>query len=237
MNERKSHVSAGVSMPASSDAIDALKALNEDGGHNLVQLVSFIATIQRSTPLIGSRKSTLRLKRWNWRRNRKLLSPNLVAQSLRMSPGTLSTVTLTITMARVLLLYYSYIPAPVDPRSRNVCYTQHHLALPKNSHKQKPDSRLTKGSKLDHPKISLLRVLMKICIRKRKLRKRLKDLKDLEEDRCIMDNCIAMIGWKIREFSAAWENVWKIKTLVEVWMNGRYAAVCIYTKVPFAFPK
>jgi twinfilin-like protein len=43
MNERKSHVSAGVSMPATLDAIDALKALNEDGGHNLVQLVSFSA--------------------------------------------------------------------------------------------------------------------------------------------------------------------------------------------------
>lgn len=48
MNERKSHVSAGVSMPATSDAIDALKALSEDGEHNLVQLVSFNARFRRA---------------------------------------------------------------------------------------------------------------------------------------------------------------------------------------------
>jgi twinfilin-like protein len=39
MNERKSHVSSGVSMPVSAEALDALKALGSDGGESLVQLV------------------------------------------------------------------------------------------------------------------------------------------------------------------------------------------------------
>jgi twinfilin-like protein len=40
MNERKSHVSSGVSMPVSDDALSALKQLNNEGGENLVQLVN-----------------------------------------------------------------------------------------------------------------------------------------------------------------------------------------------------
>jgi twinfilin-like protein len=39
MNERKSHVSSGVSMPVSAEALEALKALGSDGGDSLVQLV------------------------------------------------------------------------------------------------------------------------------------------------------------------------------------------------------
>jgi len=39
MNERKSHVSSGVSMPVSAEALDALKALATEGDENLVQLV------------------------------------------------------------------------------------------------------------------------------------------------------------------------------------------------------
>lgn len=46
MNERKSHVSSGVSMPASDEAVQALKALAEDGGDNLVQLVSRYCLLQ-----------------------------------------------------------------------------------------------------------------------------------------------------------------------------------------------
>lgn len=42
MNERKSHVSSGISMPATPDALEALKGLNQDGAHNLVQIVSFV---------------------------------------------------------------------------------------------------------------------------------------------------------------------------------------------------
>lgn len=44
MNERKSHVSTGISMPAAPDVLEALKALNQDGAHNLVQIVSFPVT-------------------------------------------------------------------------------------------------------------------------------------------------------------------------------------------------
>ncbi len=40
MNERKSHVSSGVSMPVSDEALQALKGL-ASGGDNLIQLVSF----------------------------------------------------------------------------------------------------------------------------------------------------------------------------------------------------
>lgn len=40
MNERKSHVSSGVSMPVSEEALQALKGLAE-GRDNLVQLVFF----------------------------------------------------------------------------------------------------------------------------------------------------------------------------------------------------
>lgn len=40
MNERKSHVSSGVSMPVTDDALRVLKGLAADGGDNLVQLVS-----------------------------------------------------------------------------------------------------------------------------------------------------------------------------------------------------
>lgn len=40
MNERKSHVSSGVSMPVSDEALQALKGLANEGGDNLVQLVS-----------------------------------------------------------------------------------------------------------------------------------------------------------------------------------------------------
>jgi len=44
MNERKSHVSSGVSMPVSAEALDALKALATEGRENLVQLKINIAT-------------------------------------------------------------------------------------------------------------------------------------------------------------------------------------------------
>jgi len=39
MAERKSHVSSGVSMPITDEAITALKGLADDRGENLVQLV------------------------------------------------------------------------------------------------------------------------------------------------------------------------------------------------------
>lgn len=39
MNERKSHVSSGVSMPISDEALQALRGLASDGGDNLIQLV------------------------------------------------------------------------------------------------------------------------------------------------------------------------------------------------------
>jgi len=44
MNERRSHVSSGVSMPISDDALQALKRLANEGGDNLVQLKINIAT-------------------------------------------------------------------------------------------------------------------------------------------------------------------------------------------------
>ncbi|KAM0125154.1 hypothetical protein ACHAP3_009901 [Botrytis cinerea] len=43
MNERKSHVSSGISMPATPEALEALKGLNQDGAHNLVQIKMNIA--------------------------------------------------------------------------------------------------------------------------------------------------------------------------------------------------
>lgn len=43
MNERKSHVSSGVSMPISEEALAALRGLNQDGGDNLVQLVGLLS--------------------------------------------------------------------------------------------------------------------------------------------------------------------------------------------------
>ncbi|KAA8563768.1 hypothetical protein EYC84_011785 [Monilinia fructicola] len=43
MNERKSHVSSGISMPATPEALEALKALSQDGAHNLVQIKMNIA--------------------------------------------------------------------------------------------------------------------------------------------------------------------------------------------------
>ena len=45
MAERKSHVSSGVSMPVSEDALEALRGLLRDGGDNLVQLVSTLLRI------------------------------------------------------------------------------------------------------------------------------------------------------------------------------------------------
>lgn len=44
MAERKSHVSSGVSMPITEDALEALKRLASEGGDNLVQLKINIAT-------------------------------------------------------------------------------------------------------------------------------------------------------------------------------------------------
>lgn len=41
MNERKSHVSSGVSMPISDEAVQALKGLASEDGDSLVQLVCF----------------------------------------------------------------------------------------------------------------------------------------------------------------------------------------------------
>jgi hypothetical protein len=41
MNERRSHVSSGVSMPISDEAVQALKSLAGEGGNDLVQLVDF----------------------------------------------------------------------------------------------------------------------------------------------------------------------------------------------------
>lgn len=38
-SERRSHVSSGVSMPISAEALDALKALGSEDGDNMVQLV------------------------------------------------------------------------------------------------------------------------------------------------------------------------------------------------------
>ncbi|CZR67264.1 related to TWF1-twinfilin, an actin monomer sequestering protein [Phialocephala subalpina] len=64
MNERKSHVSSGVSMPVTDDALQALKDLAADGGDNLVQLKINIATetmelaSSTSTP-ISSLSSTI----------------------------------------------------------------------------------------------------------------------------------------------------------------------------------
>jgi twinfilin-like protein len=40
--ERKSHVSSGVTMPVSADALRALKSLAAEEGDNLVQLVRFL---------------------------------------------------------------------------------------------------------------------------------------------------------------------------------------------------
>merc|ERR1711939_1300854 len=44
MNERKSHVSSGVSMPISDEAVQALKGLAREGGDSLVQLKINIPT-------------------------------------------------------------------------------------------------------------------------------------------------------------------------------------------------
>jgi len=44
MNERKSHVASGVSMPVEEEALAALRGLGEEGGNNLVQLKINIAT-------------------------------------------------------------------------------------------------------------------------------------------------------------------------------------------------
>jgi twinfilin-like protein len=41
MNERRSHVSSGVSMPITDEALQALKSLTGEGGSDLVQLVRF----------------------------------------------------------------------------------------------------------------------------------------------------------------------------------------------------
>lgn len=49
LGERRSHVSSGVSMPVSQEAIAALKALaGEDASENLVQIVSFVLLLKRS---------------------------------------------------------------------------------------------------------------------------------------------------------------------------------------------
>jgi twinfilin-like protein len=42
MNERRSHVSSGVSMPITDEALKALKGLAGEGGSDLVQLVCFL---------------------------------------------------------------------------------------------------------------------------------------------------------------------------------------------------
>jgi twinfilin-like protein len=42
MNERRSHVSSGVSMPITDEALQALRGLVGEGGSDLVQLVSFV---------------------------------------------------------------------------------------------------------------------------------------------------------------------------------------------------
>ncbi|TAQ87709.1 hypothetical protein B7494_g3957 [Chlorociboria aeruginascens] len=44
MNERKSHVSSGVSMPITDEALSALKSLNDESGNKLVQLKINIAS-------------------------------------------------------------------------------------------------------------------------------------------------------------------------------------------------
>ena len=46
MNERKSHVSSGLSMPISDEALSALRALGNEGGDTLVQLVRFVVFIE-----------------------------------------------------------------------------------------------------------------------------------------------------------------------------------------------
>lgn len=42
MNERRGHVSSGVSMPITDEALQALKSLAGEGGSDLVQLVGFL---------------------------------------------------------------------------------------------------------------------------------------------------------------------------------------------------
>jgi twinfilin len=68
MAERKSHVSSGVSMPITDEAVSALKGLADEGGDNLVQLVS--SSFRREnilySKLIHYRKSTSQPKQWNW---------------------------------------------------------------------------------------------------------------------------------------------------------------------------
>ena len=44
MNERRNHVSSGVSMPITDEALQALKVLTGEGGSDLVQLVGLIQT-------------------------------------------------------------------------------------------------------------------------------------------------------------------------------------------------
>jgi twinfilin-like protein len=61
MNERKSHVSSGVSMPVSEEALEALKGLANEGGDNLIQLVrqTMFTSCERTN---RSRKSTSKPK-------------------------------------------------------------------------------------------------------------------------------------------------------------------------------
>jgi twinfilin-like protein len=51
--ERRSHVSSGVSMPITDEAVAALKGLGGEGGDNLVQLVGDTLFHIKSFPAIG----------------------------------------------------------------------------------------------------------------------------------------------------------------------------------------
>ena len=56
MNERKSHVSSGVSMPISDEAVQALKGLAREGGDSLVQLVRLVRACVKGGSLICYKK-------------------------------------------------------------------------------------------------------------------------------------------------------------------------------------
>ncbi len=124
MNERKSHVSSGVSMPVSDEALQALKSLASKSSDNLVQLVCSKCPALCRTITDCARKSTSPRKQWflpPLPLHLSLLSP---LQFLQTSHDTLSTVIHIHTAARKRLQYCSSILVLLALKSRSACFMQ-----------------------------------------------------------------------------------------------------------------